>query len=36
MEGKYTFGRDTYIYNDCEGVKITSYTPIHHHKNKMN
>jgi len=28
MEGKYTFGRDTYIYNDCEGVKITSYTPI--------
>ena len=28
MEGKYTFGRDTYVYNDCEGVKITSYTPI--------
>ena len=28
MEGKYTFGRDTYIYNECEGVKITKYTPI--------
>lgn len=28
MEGNYTFGRDTYIYNECEGVKITKYIPI--------
>ena len=28
MEGKYTFGRDTYIYNDCNGVKMTEYIPM--------
>lgn len=28
MENRYTFGRDTYIYDNTSGVKITSYTPI--------
>jgi len=28
MEGKYTFGRDTYIYNDCKGIKMTEYIPL--------
>ncbi len=26
--GKYTFGRDTYVYNDSYGEKISSYAPI--------
>lgn len=28
MEGRYSFGRDTYIYNECSGVKMTNYIPI--------
>ena len=28
MEGKYTFGRDTYVYDECKGVKMTEYTPL--------
>lgn len=28
MEGKYSFGRDTYIYNDRNGVKISKYIPL--------
>lgn len=28
MDGKYSFGRDTYIYNDECGEKITKYKPI--------
>ena len=28
MEGRYSFGRDTYVYNDCSGVKMTNYIPI--------
>ena len=25
MKGKYTFGRDTYLYNNLEGVKVSKY-----------
>ncbi len=28
MKGKYEFGRDTYIYDENEGLKITKYTPL--------
>ena len=28
MEGRYTFGRDTYVYDSCKGVKMTEYIPI--------
>lgn len=28
MENKYTFGRDTYVYNNICGVKMTKYTPL--------
>ena len=28
MKNEYTFGRDTYIYDNKNGVKISSYTPM--------
>lgn len=28
MEYKYEYGRDTYLFDGDEGIKITSYTPI--------
>ena len=28
MNNKYTFGRDTYIYNEKDGIKISKYKVI--------
>ncbi|MEE0699480.1 MAG: SDR family oxidoreductase [Bacilli bacterium] len=28
MENKYTFGKDTYVYNDSCGVKMTNFIPL--------